>query len=348
MASGPIVVQASTSQVGGAEASLLASLDHSGLRPLFLLPGPGPLARELETRGWPFRIVPWPRGLEGLTQGHWLQLPLILPGLLRYLLELHRNLRGAGTVWSSGLKSHAACLLLSPWHRGRIRFDIRDFIRPAPIRRLISLGTRLSRSQVMANSRAVARDYPGARVEYPSVRLERPAADKRRPGGRKIITHLAYFAPYKGQDLFLTLARKLIDAGVDAEFWIIGDVIYPAPVYARYRDRVHALVGELGLSGHVRFLGKVGAGEVQSLLEQAHLLLHCTREPEPFGRAVLEALLCGCEAVCHRGSGVCEVTRATVDFRGWMAPLGRILGEEYVRVSLLAPETMPPRDRVLS
>jgi glycosyltransferase involved in cell wall biosynthesis len=73
---------------------------------------------------------------------------------------------------------------------------------------------------------------------------------------------------------------------------------------------------------------------VQEILEQTHLLLHCTREPEPFGRAVLEALLCGCEAVCHRGSGVCEVAGPREDYPGWMAPLRDVLGPAYARVAL--------------
>ena len=86
---------------------------------------------------------------------------------------------------------------------------------------------------------------------------------------------------------------------------------------------------KLGLASRVRFLGKVeGRGAVQGLLEQTHLLLHCTREPEPFGRAVLEALLCGCEAVCHRGSGVCEVAEPPRGLPGWMEPWERCWGAD--------------------
>jgi glycosyltransferase involved in cell wall biosynthesis len=180
----------------------------------------------------------------------------------------------------------------------------------------------------------VAADYPGAEVEYPVVRLARPPG-RRLSGERRIITHLAFFAPYKGQDLFLSLARRLLDKGLDAEFWIAGDVIYPAAAYARYRDEIYALAARLGLASRVRFLGRVpGGAEVQDVLEKTDLLLHCTREPEPFGRSVLEALLCGCEAICHKGSGVCEVTTPTRIFPGWMEPFGRVLGDDYVRVSL--------------
>ena len=60
------------------------------------------------------------------------------------------------------------------------------------------------------------------------------------------------------------------------------------------------------------------------------LLLHCTVEPEPFGRAPMEALLCGCEVICHRGSGVCEVGETTPGFPEWAGALREVLGADYV------------------
>lgn len=321
--------------MGGAEASLLAAVAESGLRPLFLVPAEGALSRAIASRGWEWHVVPWPRGLAGLTQSRWFALPLILPGLIPYLFRLRREFRDAGMVWSSGVKSHGACLLLSPWLRSRLLFDVRDFLRPPAVRKAIAWASRRFGCRVAANSRAVAADFPAAEVRYPLVALGRKPVDRRASGGKRIISHLAYFAPYKGQDLFLTCARKLLDSGVDAEFWVIGDVIYPADAYARYRERIYEITGRLRLSAHVRFFGKVeGPDEVQRLLEQSHLLLHCTREPEPYGRAVMEALLCGSEAICHRGSGVAEVTDAGAEFPEWLKPLHDVLGPEYVRVAL--------------
>lgn len=332
-----LIVHASTAQIGGAEASLLAALSADGRVPVFLVPGEGPLARAVAAKGWAYRVIPWPRGLGALTQRKLLPIlfPLVLPGLPGYLLRLHREFAGAEEVWSSGVKSHAACILLSPWHGKRIRYDIRDFVKPPWLRRLIASAARRYGSKVTANSAAVGADYPGSEVRHPVVALARTPVSRRGAEGRRIITHLAYFAPYKGQDLFLTYARALLDAGLDAEFWLAGDVIYPASAYVNYRERVYALAGRLGLASRVRFLGRLeGMGAVQDLLERSHALVHCTREPEPFGRAVLEALLCGCEAVCHKDSGVCEVTRASREFPGWMEPFGKVLGEEFVRVEL--------------
>lgn len=343
-AASSLVIHVSTSQLGGAEASLLETVAASvpavspvqaGARPRFLVPKEGPLTAAIAARGWEWKVLPWPAGLAALTQRSWLALPAVLPGLPRYLYRLRREVRAARAVWSSGFKSHAACLPLAPFLGPRLRFDVRDFLKPPWVRRLIAAASRRFGCRVAANSAAVAKDYPGAEIVYPVVRLARNTVDRRGGEGRRIVTHLAYFAPYKGQDLFLSYARKLLDAGVDAEFWVAGDVIYPASVYRRYGEDVYALAGRLGLASRLRFLGKVeGKAAVQELLEKTHLLLHCTREPEPFGRSVLEALLCGAEAICHRGSGVCEVTAPSRDFPGWMEPFGKVLGPELVRVSL--------------
>lgn len=328
----------SNPDIGGAEASLQAEIaaaseSPSDSVPIFLIPAEGPLARAVEARGWQARLLPWPRGYAGLTQRRWRAL-FLLPGLIPYLLRLAAAARGRDLVWSSGVKSHAACLILSPWLRGRLLFDVRDFLRAPVLRRAIAFASARFGCRVAANSRAVAADYPGAEVRYPRIVLERPAVDRRSREGRRVVTHLAHFAPYKGQGLFLHCARALLDAGVDAEFRLLGDVLYPAPEYARYRQAVRDLAERLGLGERVRFLGKQDAAQVQSVLEETHLLLHCTLEPEPFGRAPMEALLCGCEVICRRGSGVCEVADATAGFPEWARALGPVLGEEFVGLRL--------------
>lgn len=340
------IIHTSTADIGGAESSLLTEVSEAvgaaeaaadaaaGSRsrnqvPVFLVPSDGPLARAAVARGWEARVLPWPRGYASLTQTRWRAL-LLSPGFLLYLIRLFYALRGGERIWSSGAKSHAACLALSPWLGPRLLFDVRDFLRARLLRRGLAFAARRFGCRIAANSRAVAADYPGAEVRYPRVSLPHPVVARRSMAGKRVVTHLAYFAPYKGQDLFLRCARALLDSGVDAEFRLIGDVLYPAPAYARYAETVKALAAELRLGDRVRFLGKLDAEEVQRILEETHLLLHCTTEPEPFGRAPMEALLCGSEVICRRGSGVCEVGEARAEFPDWAWALRQTLGSEFV------------------
>ncbi|HLP42812.1 MAG TPA: hypothetical protein VK465_14985, partial [Fibrobacteria bacterium] len=146
-----LVVHASTAEVGGAEASLLEDLSAAGAAPLFLVPAEGPLARAVVARGWSCKVLPWPPGLASVTQRCWWILPFALPGLPLYLSRLHRELAGTGAVLSSGFKSHAACLLLSPWLGPRLRFDVRDFLKPAAARRTIAAACRRFGCRVSAN-----------------------------------------------------------------------------------------------------------------------------------------------------------------------------------------------------
>ncbi len=306
-------IHCSNSHTGGAEKSLLqGALSRQNEQVIFILPGFGSFSGELAEKGFKTLVLKWPPWITVFTQHQlWWQWPalLFIPffslGLFFYTRRLLVLTNGGGLLISSGIKSHCLCLLPAYFFKGRVEYNIRDFIEPRIFRQAISLFVRLLNIKVVANSEIVGQDYYRARVSYPQVCLGRPVVSARRNDGILTITHAAYFAPYKGQDLFLDFARQIVDAGIRAEFWLVGDVIYPASRYMRYKQLVNKKIGDLGLQSVVKVWGITG--DVQGLLEQTHILLHCTRDPEPFGRVVMEALMCGCQALCRRGSGICEV-----------------------------------------
>ncbi len=330
-------------ELGGAERSLLESLRDSKIPRLLLLSGEGALSEEAKRRHWQYECVPRPALLDSISLRSGSNSPSLLAfaflpfAALLYALRIAWVLPWGYHLRTLGVKSHLAALLLLPLLWGRWEADIRDFIRPMFLRRSLAWLASIGACHVFANSRAVAADYPGATVIYPQVKMPRPPEPKQAQGGRRIISHVAYFAPYKGQDLFLDCAEAWLSAGLDAEFWIVGDVLYPAPEYARYRETLRRKAKASRFADRLRFLGALSAPEVQNALEQTHLLLHCTREPEPFGRSVLEALRCGCDVICHRGSGVCEVTIAGKEWPDWLPPAPACLGDDYVALAL-SPE----------
>jgi len=335
-------VLASGTEAGGAERSLLEHLLPGSAH--FLLPGAGGLAGVVAERGHTWEEFRLPTAWRRLTQRGFsgrfdriLQVPALLFPLPAQIRLLRRRLETwDGEVISLGVKSHLRCLFVASRLGPRLIFDVRDFIRPRLFRPILAWIARRHKNRIRVNSRAVRRDYPGAEVVYPQVRLPRPVAPRPAPGPPWIVTHAGFFAPYKGQDLFLELGATLLEGGLDARFWLIGDAAYPAPEYLAFAEKLRARAARDDLRGRVRFAGRVE--EIQGLLEQTHLLLHCTREPEPFGRVILEALQCGCEVICHGGSGACELLQTSREFPDWMAPLGRVLPGEFVRVtSPLAP-----------
>ncbi|MFC1586627.1 glycosyltransferase family 4 protein [Fibrobacterota bacterium] len=311
-----ILVHCSNPEMGGAERSVLTGIPkwkHKGHEVSFVVPATGGITRILDVEGVPYKIHQWPAWVDWFTQHQiWWQWPafmlwpLGIVSLYAYLSKLSALFSKHDVLYSSGLKSHCMFLLLAPFHSSRMVFNIRDFIEPVAFRRFFSLAASTFRIRVEANSRAVAKDYPNASVNYPLVKLARDPEDRRRKDGVLTIMHAAFFAPYKGQDVFLHYARRILDAGMRAEFWLAGGVIYPGARYRRYRQKLMRLARELDLEQKVTWWGKVD--DLQPLLEQTHVVLHCTRDPEPFGRIVMEGLLCGCRVLCHRRSGVCEVT----------------------------------------
>lgn len=69
-----------------------------------------------------------------------------------------------------------------------------------------------------------------------------------------------------------------------------------------YREKTLALIKRKGLEENVLFYGEVPSSKMVRLYQKAHLLLSFSRR-ESFGRAVVEAMMCGTPAAGLAGSG---------------------------------------------
>ncbi|MDW8290763.1 MAG: glycosyltransferase family 4 protein [Armatimonadota bacterium] len=121
------------------------------------------------------------------------------------------------------------------------------------------------------------------------------------PAHAPVVLHVGRVMPFKGQHLFLQMARRLLSrypAERAPVFWLAGDESVAAPRYAR---RVRALAE--GLTAHVRWLGF--QDEIAPIIASAEVLVHCSTRPEPFGLVVIEAMACGTAVVsANRGAPV--------------------------------------------
>ncbi|MCX7605636.1 MAG: N-acetyl-alpha-D-glucosaminyl L-malate synthase BshA, partial [Bryobacteraceae bacterium] len=99
--------------------------------------------------------------------------------------------------------------------------------------------------------------------------------------GRPRLLHISNFRPVKrAPDCVRILAR--VRESVDCELWMAGD--------GPDRGAAERLAFELGVHGHVRFLGK--QDHIERLIPQCDVLL-LPSEMESFGLAALEAMACG-------------------------------------------------------
>ncbi|MFM9158005.1 MAG: glycosyltransferase, partial [Dolichospermum sp.] len=72
-----------------------------------------------------------------------------------------------------------------------------------------------------------------------------------------------------------------------------------------YVQNLHHQVTTLGLENRVKFLGF--RSDIPQLMTMCDLITHSSTAPEPFGRVIIEAMLCGKPVVAAEAGGVIEL-----------------------------------------
>ena len=109
-------------------------------------------------------------------------------------------------------------------------------------------------------------------------------------------------ARWKGQHVFLEAAAKIINAGYDARFVIVGAALFGEEAYeAELREQVKAL----NIESRVEFLGFTRA--VPMVLRNLDILVHASTMGEPFGQVIVEGMAAGKPVIATRGGGVPEI-----------------------------------------
>ncbi len=159
--------------------------------------------------------------------------------------------------------------------------------------------------------------------------------------------------PWKGHEVFLEAAAVVLERHPTCVFAVIGDVLFDS-VRRRFGDRRQQMerrAKELGVADRVRFLGQ--RTDVPRLLGAVDVLVHPSREPEPFGRSVAEAMAASVPVVASRIGGIPEIV--TDGENGLLVPAGdaaalaevisKLLGDDSLRARLAAAGRAVARDR---
>jgi glycosyltransferase involved in cell wall biosynthesis len=107
---------------------------------------------------------------------------------------------------------------------------------------------------------------------------------------------------FKGQLVFARAMRMVIERNARAKAVIIGTA--PSKELA-YEREVRTYIASANLGDRVAMLGF--RNDVPDLLNAMDIFVHASTEPEPFGRAVLEAMIMGKPIVATDGGGVREL-----------------------------------------
>ena len=109
-------------------------------------------------------------------------------------------------------------------------------------------------------------------------------------------------ARWKGQHVFLDAAARILKAGFDVKFVIVGAALFGEEDYeAGLRQQVESL----GIEDKVEFRGF--AQNVPSELRNLDILVHASITGEPFGQVIVEGMAVGKPVIATRGGGVPEI-----------------------------------------
>ena len=129
-----------------------------------------------------------------------------------------------------------------------------------------------------------------------------------------VIGHFSRLSPWKGQHI-------PIEAHIhcpQATAILVGDALFGEDEYV---EELHQQVERLRLSERVRFLGfRTDIPQIKSMCD---LIVHTSTAPEPFGRVIVEAMLCGKPIVASAAGGAIELIQN--NHTGWLTTPGDIL-----------------------
>ncbi len=120
-----------------------------------------------------------------------------------------------------------------------------------------------------------------------------------------VVGHFSRLAPWKGQHI---LIEALAQCPVDVTAIIVGDALFGEQDYA---ERLHQQVTALGLENRVKFLGF--RSDIPLLMAACDLVAHTSTSPEPFGRVIVEAMLCGRPVVAAKAGGAIELVEKGIN-----------------------------------
>jgi glycosyltransferase involved in cell wall biosynthesis len=125
-----------------------------------------------------------------------------------------------------------------------------------------------------------------------------------------VVGHFSRLSPWKGQHI---LVDALLHCPEDVVAVFVGDALFGEQNYA---TQLHQQIDALGLSHRVKFLGF--RSDIPELMAACDLVAHTSTAPEPFGRVIVEAMLCQCPVVAAAAGGAVELVEH--EQTGWLCP----------------------------
>lgn len=166
---------------------------------------------------------------------------------------------------------------------------------------LLSLGFPPEKSTIVAEGLDLQIYYP----RPPDLVLRKTLAIGE---GEPVITLVGGLVDWKGQDILLDAAPRILARFPDTHILVVGAAYGRDPAFA---NAITARASDPALNGRVRLLG--ARNDVASILTLSDIVLHTSTKPEPFGRTFLEGMALGRAVIASNEGGPLDVIEDGVD-----------------------------------
>lgn len=255
-----------------------------------------------------------------------------LSAILPLILKIARIAQNYDLIYANTQKAFVIGAIVSLLTRQPLVYHLHDILSPDHFsttnRRIaVTLANRCA-AQVIANSKATANAFieAGGRPELiqivyngfdlnqyqlpdPDLAQLRCQFELKTPF---VVGHFSRLSPWKGQHILL---EALTHCTPDVGAVFVGDALFGEQDYAQ---SLRQQVAGLGLADRVKFLGF--RPDVIPLMSACDLIAHTSTAPEPFGRVIVEAMLCHRPVVAAAAGGATELIEP--DQTGWLTPPG--------------------------
>lgn len=339
-----------TGKLGGAELSLLEIARQYRTTSLVGLFEDGLFRQALEQRQVPVKVLASQPIQVRKDSGLWQSLKS-LGQLLPLVNRVAQLSRQYDVIYTNTQKALVVGALASVISRRPLVYHLRDILSAEHFSRTnrslaIALANRFA-ARVIANSEATGAAFvaAGGRAELVQVIYNgfdpslyenpdpTPEVLRQQLGlsDRFVVGHFSRLSPWKGQHILIEALAHCPDHVVAV---LVGDALFGEQAYV---EQLHQQVHDLGLTDRVKFLGFRQA--VIPLIAACDLVAHTSTAPEPFGRVIVEAMLCGTPVVAADAGGAVELV--SPGKTGWLTPPGDVLKlASVIRDCQSTPEMM--------